>query len=520
MRIEPKTLAILSSAEIPMVQSIALELNDLILNEHCAPKDIADIIKKDAALTAMVLKAANSAGFNAPKKIRSIHHAVEKLGTQGIKSVFISIMMIDSLGKRPEVQKRLMHCLGRAFFASVLSKNFVEARGQQVGDDVIVAALLLHLGEMLFWSSTHPKVRQAAHRVSNGEPTRRVIEDSLGIELSKLSLYFAKKWQLSELLMEALKRPRKITSKARCIIVADVASEILQVGSGKRNFSSILANSSKLLDCDTPSALSIIQKSLREATRLAEFYGVDQVREFLEEESRAIDTFVSPSVSPSAAELETAQNKASSKEKEKEKEKEKTASNNTNRSTVRAQRIHSQLKNAGVKLPYAKKQRQFTEQLEQLFEAKIDMNGLFRAMVDGLHDHLDFDRIAIALTNFERNEIKARHIYGHGMQSWLREFRFDIGPDAQNIFKLCIEERRSITLHSLELEYRQWLPEKLTSLIDYNGEFIIAPLFAADKPLAILYVDCFEKKCAISDDQFASLERLVAQSNSGFASLS
>ena len=82
---------VLESPSLPTLPTVAFKLISISSREETSISDIAYLITKDASLSAKVLKIANSAFYNLPCKISTIHQAVSRLGMNAIRSLVLSV---------------------------------------------------------------------------------------------------------------------------------------------------------------------------------------------------------------------------------------------------------------------------------------------------------------------------------------------------------------------------------------------------------------------------------------------
>lgn len=141
----------ISQAELPALAAVVQDLNHLASGSNASVQQLAEVLLRDAALTSKVLRVANSAYFNPQQdSIKTISRAIILIGFDNVRQIALSVSLIDSLlGRQPREQ--LLELLARSFHAAVQARNicgYVQPRYQE---EVFIAALLHHLGEMAFW---------------------------------------------------------------------------------------------------------------------------------------------------------------------------------------------------------------------------------------------------------------------------------------------------------------------------------------------------------------------------------
>jgi HD-like signal output (HDOD) protein len=81
---------------IPMVIHKVLELAD---DPDASLQDLVDVVERDAAITANLLKTVNSAHMGLPVKVDSVHQAVSMLGLQQVVEMVMSQNLSANLGR-------------------------------------------------------------------------------------------------------------------------------------------------------------------------------------------------------------------------------------------------------------------------------------------------------------------------------------------------------------------------------------------------------------------------------------
>jgi len=87
--------ALSPSAALPTIPAVAVQLLDAFSNPDAPISDIVDIVKKDPAITAKLLKAANSL-YGGATKIETVDRAVVWMGKHVVSCLALSFSLVDS----------------------------------------------------------------------------------------------------------------------------------------------------------------------------------------------------------------------------------------------------------------------------------------------------------------------------------------------------------------------------------------------------------------------------------------
>ena len=80
---------------LPTLPTVITQLIGLIDNPRTSAHDVAALISTDQALTAKILKLANSAFYGFPREIATVNHAVVVLGFETVKTLGLSVSVLE-----------------------------------------------------------------------------------------------------------------------------------------------------------------------------------------------------------------------------------------------------------------------------------------------------------------------------------------------------------------------------------------------------------------------------------------
>ena len=137
---------------LPSPKAIALRVLDALRKDEDTFAELAAIITSDPALTARILKVANSAYYGFSEKVTTPSQAISVIGTKALKNIALSFVIFDSL---PPVQQGgfdLDHFWRRAVTCGVAAEMLAEM-AENVSDDIFVSALLQDFGVLVLFLS-------------------------------------------------------------------------------------------------------------------------------------------------------------------------------------------------------------------------------------------------------------------------------------------------------------------------------------------------------------------------------
>ena len=136
---------------LPTLSVVVAKVIQVVSNPLTSASDLSDIIEKDQALTAKVLRLANSAFYGFPFRIKNITQAVSILGFDTIRNLAltVSVYKVFTGTEKAAVfshQEFWKHCVGVAICASLLAKKIK----YKSPEGAFTAGLLHDIGKNFF----------------------------------------------------------------------------------------------------------------------------------------------------------------------------------------------------------------------------------------------------------------------------------------------------------------------------------------------------------------------------------
>lgn len=207
-------------------------------------KDLALILARDQALSARVLKVANSAFYGLRRQVASVNDAAILLGMRTVRNLALTASM-TGLGVKPVTGYGLPR--GELFSHSIVmaqtANHLSRETNKSIPDEAYTAGLLHDLGKLVLADHVAQKVeaiKEAALRdnISFAQAERGV----LGLDHAEIAAVLADKWELPEFLGHAIRlhhglgagngRSGDITSLAAVCILANQVGRLHGSGVG------------------------------------------------------------------------------------------------------------------------------------------------------------------------------------------------------------------------------------------------------------------------------------------------
>lgn len=224
--------------QLPSPPVIAMRILEAVKSEEPSFRELGRIIAADPALTAKLLKVANSSFYGLPNKITGIDKALAVLGVTALKNIALSFVIAKDLRSRKESGFDFDHFWKRSVTAGVASELLTKQLGRR-NEDAFVSALLQDLGIMLLHTSYGEEY--AALLVEKAE-TRRSLQalerERLGFDHQELTADLLADWGLPPSIVEPIRHHHEPSEAAAefqpAAEVLGLASQISGIYHGRK----------------------------------------------------------------------------------------------------------------------------------------------------------------------------------------------------------------------------------------------------------------------------------------------
>lgn len=180
--------------ELPRMPQVAQRALGLLSGDSGANfRLLAEVVGADPALSAQVLRMANSAMYRGIREITALDHAFSRIGTRNLRSIFLSVGAKGLLIKTGGAEKTLGEEIWqRAIVSAVVFTGFAKRLNIEE-DEAFLAGLLHDLGMLGLIRIVHDYQR------SHGRRIPRAVFDQVAVEWHEhLGLRIADAWNLPD----------------------------------------------------------------------------------------------------------------------------------------------------------------------------------------------------------------------------------------------------------------------------------------------------------------------------------
>lgn len=452
-------LAELSHLDAVAMGAVISQLNRLTASDESSVQQLVAEISKDPGLTTKVMKVANSVLFN-PAKVpcQTISRAIMHVGFDTIRAICVSSLVIENLLKK-HPREALIRQMARSFHAAVQARNLVPKARAGVKEEIFVATLLLHIGELLIWAYPHPATDKAYHAFQQGADDQQ-LEAILGVTFDRLTLEVAKEWSLGSTLAESLAKPDEPNDMAQAVMLGDEIGFAMEQGMDSEAMQVALAKAEMFSKLKKSQLQKTLRASSDEAAKLSKMYGDPKITLLIKEaranyEEPASDAFM----------IE----------------------------------------------PDPQFQLQALQALMQMMGQPIRPGQLFEQVLQGLHQGVGLERVALAIFNSSRSQISAKYILGDRTVAWRDKFRFAYERHNENLFAVVMSQKQPVWVGAEGTAALSGLRSMAFDETVGLGDFLLGPVIASGRQVGFLYADMRISGRPLSTSYFSGFKHFVQQ---------
>jgi HD-like signal output (HDOD) protein len=190
--------------ELPTLPDMLNLLSSVVHDPHSSATDVSRVIASDSALSAKILKLANSAAFGFSRKISNIQHAVALLGLKETYAFALSVLVVDQFAELTQFDFR--GYWNHSFSCASLAKLISSGMESRMSESAFVAGLLHDMGKVVLAMSMKGKHDKAASLLQADVKSPVEAEEKVcGVTHAEVGYLLAEHWFLPPELTQAIR---------------------------------------------------------------------------------------------------------------------------------------------------------------------------------------------------------------------------------------------------------------------------------------------------------------------------
>ncbi|NNJ93179.1 MAG: GGDEF domain-containing protein [Halobacteria archaeon] len=189
---------------LPSPPTVAIRIIELSNDLNVDIGKVADVISMDPALSAKILRIANSPIYALRRKTENLHQAITLLGLNGTLTLALSFSLAASMNNNASQGFDYNHFWRRSLASATCSRRLGIAINLRKGEELFLAGLLQDIGMLVIDKMDPEFYQQLSINQSNHEILAAGEADSLGADHAVIGGWIMKKWGMPDYLIDSI----------------------------------------------------------------------------------------------------------------------------------------------------------------------------------------------------------------------------------------------------------------------------------------------------------------------------
>ncbi|MCS6860553.1 MAG: HDOD domain-containing protein [Abditibacteriales bacterium] len=132
--------------DVPTLPTIVTQVFEVMRRPTSSAHDVEKVVVNDQAISAKILRVANSAFYGFPRRITTIAHAIAILGFNNVQSMILGIAAFDAF----RAKKLNLYDFWKHSIATGTAARFIAQKVQCPADEAFTAGILHDVGKLIF----------------------------------------------------------------------------------------------------------------------------------------------------------------------------------------------------------------------------------------------------------------------------------------------------------------------------------------------------------------------------------
>ena len=199
MDIETLLEKVRKAERLPSLPAVTLEVLRLLSRDDIAVDKLIDLIKRDPALAALILKVVNSSFYSLPRKVTSLKQATTVIGISTLKLLVVSVSLVGNLRGVRQAHADQAAYWRRSLFTAVSALLLAKQAAPEISEEAFLTGLLSDIGIMAAsFCAPDEYLPVLEHWRRKGGALADIEKEELGVTHARLGLELLQSWNLPE----------------------------------------------------------------------------------------------------------------------------------------------------------------------------------------------------------------------------------------------------------------------------------------------------------------------------------
>ena len=183
--------------QLPPMPQVLEELRRITADDQASLEDIGAVVRKDAGLSAFLLRLVNSAFYSFSAKVDTVSRAVGIIGVKPLYSLALGFVFSEIISRAPKNMPGLDGLWRHSLAVGLAAQTIWEAQeGQDDSERLFVAGLLHDMGKLALMCAAPERARLLYANAASDTVMHELEDELLGFNHAKLGGLLLKKWNM------------------------------------------------------------------------------------------------------------------------------------------------------------------------------------------------------------------------------------------------------------------------------------------------------------------------------------
>jgi len=201
--------------ELATLPAVAMEVNKMLADDSISVQQMTQVIEKDQAIVAKILKLVNSSFYGFRSQINNLPHAVVILGFKALHSAVLSVAVNQTFSKNLKCDSfDVVDFWFHSVAVALVSQKFAEQTKLCEPEEAFTAGLLHDIGKVIlvqYFPEEFKRVWQ--EQQESGSTSYEAELEIIETTHSQIATRVARKWLLPESLLDVLRCHHDVDKK-------------------------------------------------------------------------------------------------------------------------------------------------------------------------------------------------------------------------------------------------------------------------------------------------------------------
>ncbi len=492
--------------DFPALTESLFKINKLVDEDEKDFDELAGAIVEDFALTSKILKIVNSAYYRrSGGEVKTISRAVMMLGFDAIRSIAVSLILIDHLHDKSQAKQlrdRVVSCL----YSGVFAKNLADKSKIKNKEEAFLSGIFHNLGKLLgifYFNEESLEIEQLVEKENISE--ENAATQVLGVSYHQLGIAIAKEWGLPSYIVNTINpyntkvnsKRMHLNNEEKIHAVSSLSNELTGLIEDNNNSEDWRKKSVNLWRQYTPQ-LNLKDKDL---VSLA-----DQAKEDLIDLNSILNINMSKSSIIQGLGIDEAKTEDTHTKLTDENTIVLNSKQNVSDGQVIVINPGEQTQDMEVEQTIDDPEtilKDGIDDISAMLTEDYSVTDIFRLCLEVMHRAFKFDHAVVCMVNNKKNIMEGK--FGHGINNAiLSQFQFSLKYKA-DVFHLALDKGMDIFISdTTDAKIIKKIPAWYRQIIEAES-FIIMPVMVKNKAIGLFYGDRFKSNELIINQQELNL---------------